>query len=398
MDQSTRDHVRSPWPALLVMVAAAFMDLLDGTIVQVALPSIQRNLHVDDAALQWTTSAYTLAFALLLVTGARLGDVVGRRRCFLGGLVGFVVSSVAAASAQSAATLIAFRALQGASAAMMLPQILVFIQAEFAPGERPKAFATYGMVLALAGAAGPLVAGVLIGANIAGLGWRAIFLVNAPVGIVALLAGARLIPDSLRRRSGRLDPVGTLLLTAALLAVFYPLIEGRQLGWPTWAFVCLGASPILLLGFGLSQQRLSRRGGSPVLELGLLGSRAAAIGLTVTLAFFGATSFFFVLTLFLQLGLHYTALKTGLSFLPFSLGIIIGSGAASPLSQRFAGATVTGGTLLMTLTLASMIYIIGREGTHLATWQLAPSLTIAGLAFGTVSGTLAEIILGHFRR
>lgn len=297
MDQSTRDHVRSPWPALLVMVGAAFMDLLDGTIVQVALPSIQRNLHVDDAALQWTTSAYTLAFALLLVTGARLGDVVGRRRCFLEGLVGFVVSSVAAASAQSAATLITFRALQGASAAMMLPQILVFIQAEFAPGERPKAFATYGMVLALAGAAGPLVGGVLIGANIAGFGWRAIFLVNAPVGIVALLAGARLIPDSLRRRSGPLDPVGTLLLTAALLAVFYPLIEGRQLGWPTWAFVCLGASPILLLGFGLSQQRLSRRGGSPVLELGLLGSRPTAIGLTVTLAFFGATSFFFVLTL-----------------------------------------------------------------------------------------------------
>jgi hypothetical protein len=209
------------------------------------------------------------------------------------------------------------------------------------------------------------------------------------------LAGTRLIPDSPTRRSGRLDPLGTLLLTAALLAVFYPLIEGRQRGWPTWAFACLGASPFLLLSFGLSQQRLSRRGGSPVLELGLLRSRPTAIGLTVTLAFFGATSFFFVLTLFLQLGLHYTALRTGLSFLPFSVGIIIGSGAATPLGQRFAGATVTAGTLLMTLTLVSMIYIVGREGTHLATWQLAPSLTVAGLAFGTVSGSLAEVILGQ---
>jgi EmrB/QacA subfamily drug resistance transporter len=376
------------------MVAAAFMDLLDGTIVQVALPSIHRGLRLSDAGVQWTASAYTLAFALLLVTGARLGDLLGRRRVFLGGLVAFIVASATVAGAQTGAVLIAFRAAQGAAAALMLPQVLTFIQTEFDRDLRPKAFALYGMVLALAGAAGPLLGGLLISANIAGLGWRAIFLVNIPVGIAALLLGRRLIGESRPNPSSRLDPLGTLVLSAGLLAIFYPLIEGRQLGWPTWTFACLGASVPLLGLFAFTQARLAQAGGTPLLDLTLLRFRGTAVGLVVTLAFFGATSFFFVLTLFLQLGLGYSALKTGISFLPFSIGIILGSGGASPLGQRYGRNAVTAGTLIMTATLASMIYVIHHQGTRLLAWQLSPSLLIAGLAFGVVSGTLADIVLG----
>src|SRR6202522_1928433 len=163
---------KAPWAALVVMIAAAFMDLLDGTIVEVGLPSIQRSLHVDGAGLQWTVSAYTLAFAVLMITGSRLGERAGRRRSFLAGLAAFTICSAAVAAAQSTGMLIGFRAAQGAAAALMLPQVLTFIQSEFEPGAKPKAFALYGMILALAGAAGPLLGGALIEADPAGLGWR----------------------------------------------------------------------------------------------------------------------------------------------------------------------------------------------------------------------------------
>ena len=170
--------------------------------------------------------------ALLLITGSRLGDIVGRKRTFLLGLAGFVTASALVAVAQTPGMLIGFRALQGAAAALMLPQVLTFIQAEFDPEPRRAAFAVYGMMLALAGASGPLLGGVLIQANLAGWGWRTIFLVNVPIGVTALVLGSRRIPASRARQDSHLDPAGTALITLALLAVFYPLIEGRQLGWP----------------------------------------------------------------------------------------------------------------------------------------------------------------------
>ncbi len=305
---------RAPWGALLLMVAAAFMDLLDGTIVQVALPSIQRNLHVSDAGLQWALAAYTLAFSLLLITGSRLGDIIGRKRTFLLGLAGFVTASALVAAAQTPDMLIGFRALQGGAAALMLPQVLTFIQAEFDPEPRRAAFALYGMMLALAGASGPLLGGVLIQANLAGWGWRTIFLVNVPIGLTALVLGSRRIPASGPRQGRRLDPAGTVLITLALLAVFYPLIEGRQLGWPAWSFACISASVPLLAAFAALEKRTHQ----PLIDFSLFRRRGPAIGLGIAMVFFGTTSFFFVLTLFLQLGLGYSALRTGVTFVPFS--------------------------------------------------------------------------------
>jgi EmrB/QacA subfamily drug resistance transporter len=375
------------------MAAAAFMDLLDGTIVQVALPSIQRDLKADHAILQWTVSGYTLAFALLLVTGARLGSRVGRRRCFLAGLALFVIASAAAAAAQSGGMLVGFRAVQGAASALMLPQVLSFIQAEFTGAAKSKAFATYGMVLALAGAAGPLLGGVLVEANIAGLAWRSIFLVNVPVGIAAFVFGGRLIPESVPDRSQRLNPAGTSVLTLALLAIFYPLIQGRQLGWPPWAFACLGASVPLLALFALIQARSVRAKRPPLIDLALFRSRGTCVGLVIALLFFGATSCFFVLTLYLQSGLGFSPLRTGVSFIPFSIAVIIGSAGAAPLGQRLGRLVVAAGTLGTTAALVSMVALVGHYGSGLHAWQLAPSLAVAGLAFGVASGTLADIVL-----
>ncbi|HEY1319855.1 MAG TPA: MFS transporter [Streptosporangiaceae bacterium] len=388
----------APWAALLVMVTAAFMDLLDGTIMQVALPAVQRGMHISDAGLQWTAASYTLAFALALITSARLGDIVGRKRVFLAGLAGFVSSSALVAAASSAGMLIGFRAVQGVAAALMIPHVLAFIQADFGPAARPKAFALYGMVLALAGASGPLAGGLLIQANLAGWGWRTIFVVNIPIGLAALAAGARLIPPSRRSRTARLDPVGLLLATAGLLAVFYPLIEGRQQGWPGWTFASLTAAVPLLGGLVLRQARQARNGAQPLADPSLFASRDTGIGLLVALLFFGATSFFFVLTLFLQFGLGYSPLAAGLSFLPFSLGIVAGSGGAAPLGQKFGGRAVTAGAVVMTLVLLSMIAVIRLAAGQLHGWQLAPSLAVAGLAFGVVSGTLAGVVLGRVPR
>jgi len=385
---------KAPWAALTVMVAAAFMDLLDGTIVEVGLPSIQRSLHVNGAGLQWTVSAYTLAFAVLLVTGSRLGERFGRRRSFLAGLAGFAACSAAVAAAQSPGMLIGFRAAQGAAAAVMLPQVLTFIQSEFGPDAKPKAFALYGMILALAGAAGPILGGVLIDANPAGLGWRAIFLVNVPVGIAALAFGARMIPGSPPDRTKRLDPTGTLVLVAALVALFYPLIEGRQLGWPTWSIVILAASVPLLGVFVLTQARHPGRA-APLVDLTVFRSRATTAGLGIGLILFGATSFFFVLTLHLQDGLGYSALHTGVTFVPFSIGIILGSAAAAPLGQRFGRAAIAAGAAAITLTLASLLAVVAHYGTALHSWQLAPSLALTGIAFGIISGALADIVLGQ---
>jgi MFS family permease len=375
------------------MAAAAFMDLLDGTIVQVALPSLQRRLQLGDAGLQWVVSVYTLTFALLLITGARVGARIGRRRCFLAGLIAFTAASAAAGAAQSGGMLIGFRAVQGGAAAFMLPQVLTLIQAEFGEQARAKAFALYGMVLALAGAAGPLLGGILLSANVAGLGWRTIFLVNVPVGAAAFAAGLRLIPAAPADRSQRVGGASVIVLTLALVAVFYPLIEGRELGWPDWAFVLLGLSLPLLAVFAFMQLRLARSGRAPIVDLALFQSPGTGVGLAVALVFFGATSFFFILTLYLQSGLAYSPLRTGISFLPFSAGIIVGSAGAAPLGQRFGRAAVGAGALVMTAALGSMIALVGHYGGGLRAWQLAPSLAVAGIAFGIVSGALANVVL-----
>lgn len=382
-----------PWAALIVMVAAACMDLLDGTIVQVALPSMQRELGATDADLQWFSAAYTLAFALVLITGARLGDIFGGRRMFLLGLGAFTLASLATALSVSPPMLIAFRAAQGTASALMLPQILTFIQLRFTEAAKPKAFAVYGMMMAVASASGPLVGGLLVKADIAGLQWRPIFLVNVPIGVTALVAGLHLIPRSPTTAHRRLDLPGLAVLSVALLAVFYPLIQGRYLGWPTWSLAMLAAAVPMIGVFLAWQVHQTRRRRTPLVDLSLFTHRSSGIGLLIALPLFGSTSYFFVLTLHLQQFLGYSALDAGIAFLPFSLGTVVGSVFATPLGRLLGRWAVSLSAILMLGSQVGIVHVLASATAPQIGWALAVPQLGCGTAFGIATGTLATIAL-----
>src|SRR5580658_3451048 len=235
------------WAALVVLLLAAFMNLLDVSIVNIAIPPIQRGLHASYADVQWTLAGYALAYALVLITGGRLGDAYGRKRLFLTGVVGFTVMSALCGAAQSAGMLIASRVAQGAMGALMIPQVLSVIQVIFPAAERIKALAAFGITAGLGAVSGPLLGGLLTTHSLLGLGWRSIFLINVPVGVIALVAAAKLVRESRAPRKPHLDLLG-LLLSGALVLLLYPLVEGQQAGWPAWTYLMIALSgPALAL-------------------------------------------------------------------------------------------------------------------------------------------------------
>ena len=341
------------WLTLVVLLLAAFMNLLDISIVNIAIPSIQRDLHASYADVQWALAGYTLAYALVLITGGRLGDAFGRKRLFLIGVTGFTLMSALCGAAQSPGMLIASRVAQGAFGAIMIPQVLSVIQVIFPAAERIKALAAFGVTAGLGTVSGPLLGGLLTQHNLFGLDWRPIFLINVPVGIVAAAAAALLIRESRAPRPPRLDPVGVALISAALLLLLYPLVQGRELGWPAWTFVSMAAAAPMLAVFIVYERAKDRRDGSPLVQLGLFRQRAFAVGIVIAITFFlGVTSFALILTLFLQVGLGFGPLHAGLTFLPFSGGVLIASGAAARLAPKFGRGVTMAGALVMAAGMA----------------------------------------------
>jgi EmrB/QacA subfamily drug resistance transporter len=387
------------WLTLMILLLAAFMNLLDISIVNIAIPSIQRNLHASYADVQWALAAYTLAYAIVLITGGRLGDAYGRKRLFLIGVTGFTIMSAACGAAQSPGQLIAFRVVQGAMGAIMIPQVLSVIQVIFPAGERIKALAAFGVTAGLGTVSGPLLGGLLTQHNLLGLGWRPIFLINVPVGIIAVAASAVLVRESRAPRRPRLDPGGVLLITAALLLLLYPLVQGRQLGWPAWTFAAMAASAPVLALFVWYERVKDRRDGSPLVQLSLFGQRAFSVGIAIAVTFFlGVTSFALILTLFLQIGLRFTPLHAGLTFLPFSGGVLVASAAAARLAPRFGRGVTMTGALVMAAGMAGLIATVARYGAAVTTAELVPGLIVAGLGMGTVLAPLADILLAGVDR
>ena len=227
------------WLTLVILLLAAFMNLLDVSIVNIAIPSIQRGLHASYADVQWALAGYTLAYALVLITGGRLGDTFGRKRLFLIGVAGFTIMSALCGAATGPGMLIGCRVAQGAMGAIMVPQVLAVIQVIFPPHERIKALAGFGVTAGLGTISGPLIGGLLIQHDLLGLGWRSIFLINVPVGLITLVASSVLVRESRSANPPKLDPVGVALIRAALLLLLYPLVQGRQFGWPAWTFVSM---------------------------------------------------------------------------------------------------------------------------------------------------------------
>src|SRR5256886_10311390 len=382
------------WLTLSILLLAAFMNLLDVSIVNIAIPSIQRDLNASYADVQWALAGYTLAYALVLITGGRLGDTFGRKRLFLIGVTGFTVMSALCGAAQSPGQLIAFRVAQGAMGAIMVPQVLAVIQVIFPPAERIKALAGFGVTAGLGTISGPLIGGLLIQHNLFGLDWRPIFLINVPVGIIAVVASAVLVRESRASSPPKLDPVGVVLVSAALLLLLYPLVQGRQLGWPAWTFVSMAVSVPVFALFVWYERVKERRDGSPLAPMRLFGERGFSAGMAIAVTFFlGIASFGLVLTLFLQLGLSFTPLHAGLTFLPFSLGILVSSGAAARLAPRFGRGVTMAGALVIAAGMAGLIATVHHYGAAVTTWELVPGLVAAGLGLGAVIAPLADIVL-----
>ena len=399
--QAQRDvGSRGRWIALIVVLTAVFMQMLDTTITMVAIPSIQHQLKASFGEIQLVVAGYSLAFACVLITAGRLGDAVGRKRMFLIGMACFTLTSALCGAAPNALTLVIARLLQGASSGLMFPQVLSIIQVAYrSTTDRAKALSMYGAAIGLATVTGPVLGGSLIAWNLFGADWRLIFYVNVPIGLAALPIGLRVITETRVAGHARIDLPGAALVTTGLFLLVLPLVIGREQGWPTWTFVMLAASLPVLALFVWYEARLGRQPGSnPLMPTRLFRDRSFNIGLLLSLIFFaGVPSFFFVFFLTLQVGLGYSAVAAGAVTLAFAVMVGIAS-ARSPAVVRHLGTWVllVGSALLM-IGMAGVMATIHLEGNSLHGYQLIPSLIVGGTGAGLFLAPCIGVILAGIK-
>jgi EmrB/QacA subfamily drug resistance transporter len=380
--------------AMGILIFASFMDLLDVTIVQVALPAIREDLGATPAQLEWIVSGYMLAFGVVLVTGGRLGDIVGRQRTFLIGVAGFTLASIVASMSATGDLLVAARVVQGGFAALMVPQVLSTLQALYTPKERAPIYGIVGGVSGLAAVVGPLLGGFLITADLAGSGWRSIFLLNVPVGIAIFALAAKFVPNTRSPHPLRLDLLGVVLLSGGLLGILYPIVEGRALDWPAWLWAVAVAGVVLLVAFVVHQRARTRRDGSALLPLALFANRGFSAGLVTQATFQGAMNAFTIAwIIYMQVSLGFDAFAVGLIMLPFSLGAFLGVGAAIPLTSRIGKPVVTLGALVQAGGVAWALAIMNDRGAALTGWDLVIPLTLTGIGLGLLVVPLIDVAL-----
>ena len=388
---------RSPegrWAALIVLLVSSFMNLIDVTIVNVALPAMQQDLGASDTEIEWVVAAYILAFSIGLLPFGRLGDMVGRRRMFLYGIGAFTFASALCGVAPSIGTLVAARVLQGFAGAMMTPQTLAIVQVIFPPQERGTAFSMFGLTAGFATVAGPLVGGLLIGANLFGLSWQPIFLVNVPIGFLAVLAGLRFIPDLPGHRDVGIDRLGIVLAGLTVLLVVFPLVEGRNFGWPAWCFVPLALSPVFAVLFVRWQSLQARSGGPQLMPPSILHNGHFMGGAFVSTLFFSAVpGFFMVLAVFLQVGYGLTALQSGLTTIPFSIGVFAASLAAGAFGARYTQMRILVGSALLVLCMVWLRIMIAGIGDDLRSLDFLIPLALGGIGLGTTISPLYQTVL-----
>ncbi len=382
---------RYRWLVLVLVLVADVMDMVDATVANLAGPSIRADVGGGESTLQWVLAGYTLAFAVGLVTSARAGDVVGRRTMFLTGMIGFTVFSGCAALAPTAWSLVAARVLQGAFGAVMIPQGFAFLKQVFPPHELRKAFIPFGPAMALSAVLGPILAGVLIDLDLWGLGWRLVFAINLPIGLVATVLAVRYLPDTPRDPEARLDPVGSALLTVSSALLIYPLVQGRELGWPWWTFVMLLAAGAGLALFAVGE----RRSEHPVIEPSLFRHRAFVAGLGFMVAFFVAMNgFMLVANLFVQLGLGRGPLQAGLAMTPMAVGIALGATVTGALlAERLGRRLIHAGALGAAVGLVVLWWTLGQQGPDVSVWHLAPGLFLTGLGSGAIFVPLFDYVV-----
>jgi MFS family permease len=398
------------------VITAAVMDLLDSTITQVAAPTIRHDLGGSYAVIEWVTAAYSLAMAVGLLTGGRLGDLFGRRRVLLTGMTGFVAASAACAAAGTAGELIAARAAQGLMGAIMLPQVFGLIRDLFEAHEMSKAFGVYGPVMGLSAMLGPIASGGLISADLFGASWRMIFLVNVPVGVAALALGARLLPtglvvpgsgtDSASRadsgaggpRRGRLDLPGAALAGVAMFGLVFPLAQGHSLGWPAWLFGMLAASAGVLAGFAWYQLRRQRAGRDPLVLPSIFGHRPYSAGIVFSIVFVGSLGgIVMIFNVFLQNGLGFTPWHSALTTAPWAAGAFVGSAVGGIAMTRLGRRVLQAGLVVEAAGLLAIYAVLRGAGGGVSTADLLAPMVVGGIGMGMVFVPLFDIVMAGVR-
>ena len=390
----TTDPYPRRWLALATLLLAGFMNLIDITVVNVALPRLQVSLGATSTDIEWVVAAYVLAFALGLLPFGRLGDVIGRKRMFLIGIALFTLFSALCGLAPSIGTLIGARVLQGLAGAMMMPQVLAITQVMFPPHERGFAFSLFGLSAGLASVAGPLAGGLLIGADLFGLDWRPIFLVNIPVGLIAVIAGRALVPALPPHPGLTVDFGGVAIAGLSILLLVFPLIEGHSYGWPAWAFAMMAAGLVGAVIFYFYEKRRDAAGKSELLPVSLMANGNFVIGTAMATTFFsGVAGFFLVLAVFLQTGFGLSPLQSGLTTVPFPLGVLIASLVSGRLGSRWPRERIAAGAVLLIAGMAALRFVVGGVGDSVDHWSFALPLFLSGLGMGGAVAPLFQTVL-----
>ncbi len=391
---------RRAWLALTVLLAGMFMALLDTTIVNVALPTIRTSLDASEATLSWIISGYALAFGLALIPAGRIGDRFGHKWVFIVGLAIFTAASVWCGLAEDSTHLIIARVVQGLGGGIFFPPVQAFIQLMFEPRKRGKPFGIMGAVIGVSSALGPIVGGLLIEAIGEENGWRWIFAVNVPIGIVALIAAVFLLPKGAEGKKLSTDVVGLALLSGSLVAILVPLIQGEDEGWPLWTYLSLAGGVLLLVAFALWERRVEARGAEPLVPPRLFSHPSFTGGTILALVFFAAfTSIFFTISIFWQSGLGHTALESGLVSVPFAIGNIIGASQSDRLAQKLGRTVLVIGNALLSLGLIALfVILLVTAPADLTNWHLLLPLLVAGFGAGLFIAPNARFIVATVDR
>lgn len=394
MSTSPAASGRWRWSILVVMLAAEIMDLLDSTIVNVAGPDLERSLGSTAVGLQWVIGGYALTLGSGLILGGRLGDRFGRRRMFLVGLAAFTVASVLCAAAPTIGVLIAVRLLHGLAGAMLLPQGLGLLRENFSGPELAKVFGVFGPVLGLGGILGPLIGGGLIEADLFGLGWRAVFLVNLPIGLAALIIAWRILPRKPGDKTIGVDTLGAVIIVAASAMLVLPLNLGQEQGWPAWTFVSIAAGLTGFVLFAVQQRRAGAAGRTPLVVPTIFNQSAYTLGLAGIALFFSALiGTQLVLTLFLQIGQGFTAGEAGLGTIPVALGTAIGGAMSGAFLAEKLGRAVLQIGALVQLAGSALLWMELQTTGAFSLWSIVPGIGVAGIGSGLVIAALFSIIL-----
>jgi EmrB/QacA subfamily drug resistance transporter len=381
--------------ALLIVAFAFVMDLLDSTIVNVAIPSIQANLGASYATIQWLIAGYALTFALLLITGGRMGDVFGYKKVFIGGVAGFTIASVMTGIAPNPGFLVVARLLQGSMAALMVPQVMSLMQVIYEPKERAGVMGMFGMLGGLAASLGPIVGGLLIKANLFNLDWRPIFLINVPVGIFAILAGIKYLPEGKSEHPLHIDLKGTFLIILALSLMIFPLIEGRELDWPLWSLVVLALSIPILVVFGWYEVRKDKRDHSALIVPALFKVRTFVSGLSMNIIVESImVGYFLTSTLVLQVALGYSPIKAALTAIPTAVGMTIGFAVLGQKLIMKLGRTVIGiASAVFAMGLVYTSWIVTHYNLDAHPWQFIPGFLVTGIGLSLVMIPIFSVAL-----